>query len=172
MSSIVAKEPTKAKESNPDEWEVLIVGARKNVHAPRTETVFVENLSAPEPIPATDRLAIPSDFYAVAGEEGTKIGRPLGIEESARTAISEEPLTTQSLKLKDLADQWGSMVSSLKWMANKFDDPESPTPQSGKLNNWSIDEIDIGMAISAGGKLAFIVEGSMEASVHFVLRRK
>lgn len=40
------------------------------------------------------------------------------------------------------------------------------------VGGWELDEVSIGMTLTAKGKLAFIAEAGVEASIHFVFKQK
>tara|TARA_R110000787_G_scaffold44093_11_gene108034 strand:+ start:5517 stop:5870 length:354 start_codon:yes stop_codon:yes gene_type:complete len=64
---------------------------------------------------------------------------------------------------KNIESQWRKSVATLMKLGSTISD---------SAKEWEIDEIEVGMTLSAKGELLFIAEAGAEASIKFVLKKK
>lgn len=69
-----------------------------------------------------------------------------------------EPVDPETMK-----DQWGKTIGLLMGMTSSLDE---------KAKNWQIEEVEIGLTLSAKGELLFIAEAGAEGSIKIKLTRK
>jgi hypothetical protein len=62
-----------------------------------------------------------------------------------------------------LEAQWTQTVGSLMKLSSAVGE---------RTKDWTIDEIEVGLTLSAKGELLFIAEAGAEASIKFMLKRK
>jgi hypothetical protein len=63
----------------------------------------------------------------------------------------------------EVQEQWGRTIDTLLKLSSTVAD---------RSKEWSIDEIEVGLTLSAKGELLFIAEAGAEASIKFMLKRK
>ena len=63
----------------------------------------------------------------------------------------------------EVQEQWGKTVDTLMKMSSTI---------AARSKEWSIEEIEVGLTLSAKGELLFIAEAGAEASIKFTLKRK
>ncbi len=63
----------------------------------------------------------------------------------------------------EVQQQWTRTVDTLMKLSSTIADHAA---------DWTIDEIEVGMTLSAKGELLFIAEAGAEASIKFVLKKK
>jgi hypothetical protein len=69
----------------------------------------------------------------------------------------------ETVEPEAMKDQWEKTVGLLMGMTSSLDE---------KAKNWQIEEVEIGLTLSAKGELLFIAEAGAEASVKIKLARK
>lgn len=97
---------------------------------------------------------------------------------SAPLAVRDDPVQKQS---KLLPDSWfgGGKVETVDGSAMQTQWRETidnllglTTSITGSAGDWQLDSMEIGMTLSAKGKLLFIAEAGAQASVKLTLKRK
>lgn len=68
-----------------------------------------------------------------------------------------------SVKAEKVQEQWNRTMDTLMSLS---------TTIAAKAGQWRIDEIEVGLTLSAKGELLFIAEAGAEASIKFVLKPK
>lgn len=63
----------------------------------------------------------------------------------------------------EIQEQWGRTVDTLMKLSSTI---------AARSTEWSIEEIEVGLTLSAKGELLFIAEAGAEASIKFTLKRK
>lgn len=63
----------------------------------------------------------------------------------------------------EVQEQWARTVDTLMKLSSTIAD---------QSKDWSIDEIEVGLTLSAKGELLFIAEAGAEASIKFTLKRR
>ena len=63
----------------------------------------------------------------------------------------------------ELQEQWGKTVDTLMKLSSTI---------AARSKEWAIEEIEVGLTLSAKGELLFIAEAGAEASIKFTLKRK
>ncbi|WP_336959164.1 hypothetical protein [Sphingobium aquiterrae] len=63
----------------------------------------------------------------------------------------------------EVQEQWGRTVDTLMKLSSTI---------AARSKEWSIEEIEVGLTLSAKGELLFIAEAGAEASIKFTLKRK
>lgn len=63
----------------------------------------------------------------------------------------------------EFQEQWSRTVDTLMKLSSTIADSSK---------EWSIDEIEVGLTLSAKGELLFIAEAGAEASIKFTLKRR
>lgn len=64
---------------------------------------------------------------------------------------------------EQVQEQWGRTVDTLMKLSSNV---------AARSKEWSIEEIEVGLTLSAKGELLFIAEAGAEASIKFKLTRK
>lgn len=64
---------------------------------------------------------------------------------------------------EEVQEQWSRTVDTLMRLSSTVAD---------RSKDWSIEEIEVGLTLSAKGELLFIAEAGAEASIKFVLKKK
>lgn len=62
-----------------------------------------------------------------------------------------------------IQEQWKQTLDTLMGLSSTI---------AQESSNWTVDEIEVGLTLSAKGELLFIAEAGAEASIKFILRPK
>ena len=67
------------------------------------------------------------------------------------------------VKAAEVHEQWSKTVDTLMKLSSAI---------AARSKEWSVEEIEVGLTMSAKGELLFIAEAGAEASIKFTLKRK
>lgn len=83
--------------------------------------------------------------------------------EHSLRSIGESVRRIVSVRAEDVRDQWNRTLDIVTGLSSAI------TQRSA---TWTIDEIEVGLTLSAKGELLFIAEAGAEASIKFTLKPK
>lgn len=87
----------------------------------------------------------------------------LADDEASRHAIGEVIGKIVPVSAKSVEGQWNSTIDTLISLTDTV---------SQRVGKWTLDEIEVGLTLSAKGELAFIAEAGAEASIKITLKPK
>jgi hypothetical protein len=80
-----------------------------------------------------------------------------------RAYLMRTPHKETEIDLNEMKARWQESISSVQTLIEAVAEE--------MVSGWKLDEISVGMTVSATGKLAFVAEASAEASIHIVFKR-
>lgn len=69
----------------------------------------------------------------------------------------------EKISAAEVQEQWSRTIDTLMTLSSNIAD---------RSDAWSIDEIEVGLTLSAQGQLLFIAEAGAEASIKFTMKRR
>ncbi|HEY9132036.1 MAG TPA: hypothetical protein VIM98_09795 [Dyella sp.] len=84
-------------------------------------------------------------------------------EEHSLGSIAASFRRVVTVRAEDVRDQWNRTLDTVMGLSAAI---------AQRSNNWKIDEIEVGLTLSAKGELLFIAEAGAEASIKFTLKPK
>ena len=83
--------------------------------------------------------------------------------EHSLASISSSLRRVVSVRVEDVRDQWNRTLDTVMGLSAAI---------AQRSAEWKIDEIEVGLTLSAKGELLFIAEAGAEASIKFTLKPK
>lgn len=84
------------------------------------------------------------------------------VEKHAKNGLFPRIGRVVKVSAQGVEDQWARTVDTLMKLSASI---------SEKSKEWTIDEVEVGLTLSAKGELLFIAEAGAEASIKFILKR-
>jgi hypothetical protein len=84
-------------------------------------------------------------------------------EEHSLGSVASAFRRVVTVKAEDVRDQWNRTLDTVMGLSSAI---------AQRSSDWEIDEIEVGLTLSAKGELLFIAEAGAEASIKFTLKPK
>lgn len=102
-------------------------------------------------------------IYVPAVVAASAVLPPDESSEHSLSAIGEAVRRVVSVRTEGVRDQWNRTLDMVMGLSSAIAERSAA---------WTIDELEVGLTLSAKGELLFIAEGGAEASIKFKLKPK
>jgi hypothetical protein len=102
-------------------------------------------------------------IFVPEGEPSVEVSSHDAAEEHSLRGVFPGIKRVTRVGAAEVQEQWGRTVDTLMKLSSTV---------ANRSKDWTIEEIEVGLTLSAKGELLFIAEAGAEASIKFTLKRR